>query len=74
MLTDHNYLHRFMDIKNLSSRQVRWAQKLSRYHFRIDSRQNKANRASDALSRYLQQSAEEKKTFWAENVNILQRL
>ncbi len=36
MLTDHNNLQRFMDSKSLSSRQVRWAQELSRYHFRID--------------------------------------
>ncbi len=36
MLTDHNNLQRFMDTKSLSSRQVRWAQELSRYHFRID--------------------------------------
>ena len=33
VLTDHNNLRRFMDTKSLSSRQVRWAQKLSRYHF-----------------------------------------
>ena len=33
MLTNHNNLCRFMDTKSLSSRQVRWAQKLSRYHF-----------------------------------------
>ena len=36
VLTDYNTLRRFIDIKNLSSRQVRWAQKLSRYHFRIN--------------------------------------
>ena len=36
VLTDHNNLRRFMGTKSLSSRQVRWAQKLSRYHFRID--------------------------------------
>ncbi len=36
VLTDHYNLQRFMDIKSLSSRQVRWAQELSRYHFRID--------------------------------------
>ncbi len=36
MLIDYNNLKRFMDIKNPSSRQVRWAQELSRYHFRID--------------------------------------
>ena len=33
VLTDHNNLRRFMDTKSLSSRQVRWAQKLSRYYF-----------------------------------------
>ena len=36
VLTDHNNLCRFMDMKSLSSRQVRWAQELSWYHFRID--------------------------------------
>ncbi len=50
MLTDHNNLQHFMDMKSLSSRQVRWAQELSRYHFRIDYRQGKANGAADALS------------------------
>ena len=36
ILTDYNNLRRFMDTKSLSSRQVRWAQELSRYHFCID--------------------------------------
>ena len=36
MLTDHNNFKRFMDTKNLSFRQVQWAQKLSKYHFQID--------------------------------------
>ena len=36
MLTDHNNLQRFIDTKNLSSKQVQWAQELSRYHFQID--------------------------------------
>ncbi len=36
VFTDHNNLQRFIDMKNLSSRQVRLAQELSRYHFRID--------------------------------------
>ncbi len=48
MLTDHNNLQRFIDTKSLSSRQVRWAQELSKYHFRIDYRQGKANGAADA--------------------------
>ena len=38
VLTDHNNLRRFMDTKSLSSKKVRWAQELSRYHFRIDYR------------------------------------
>ncbi len=36
VLIDHHNLQRFMDTKNLSFRQVRWAQELSRYYFRID--------------------------------------
>ncbi len=36
VLTNHNNLQRFMDMKSLSSRQVRWAQELSRYYFWID--------------------------------------
>ena len=36
VLTDHNNLRRFMETKSLSSKQVRWAQELSCYHFRID--------------------------------------
>ncbi len=36
ILIDHNNLQHFMDTKNLSFRQVRWAQELLKYHFRID--------------------------------------
>ena len=74
IFTDHNNLRRFMDTKSLSSRQVRWAQKLSCYHFQIDYRQGKANGAADALSQYPQRSAEEEETLQAENVKILHRL
>ncbi len=74
VLTDHNNLQRFIDTKSLSSRQVWWAQELSRYHFRIDYLQNKANEAADALSRYPQRSAEEEETLRAENMKILHRL
>ena len=62
VLTDHNNLRRFMDTKSLSSRQVRWAQKLSRYYFCIDYRQGNANGAADALSQYPQQNAKEEAT------------
>ena len=74
VLTDHNNLRRFMDTKNLSSRQVRWAQELSRYHFRIDYRQGKANAAADALSRFPQRSQSEEEELRAENTQILHRL
>lgn len=36
VLTDYNNLRQFMNTKSLSSRQVQWAKKLSRYHFQID--------------------------------------
>ena len=74
VLTDHKNLRRFMDMKNLSSRQVRWAQELSCYHFCIDYRHGKANRVADALLQYLQQNAKEKTTLWAKNTKILHRL
>ena len=56
VLTDHKNLCQFMDTKSLSSRRVRWVQELSRYHFRIDYRQGKANTAANALSRFPQRS------------------
>ena len=74
VLTDHNNLQQFMDTKSLSSKQVRWAQELSCYHFRIDYHHGKANGAADALSQYSQRSAEEENTLQAENVKILHRL
>ena len=63
-----------MDTKSLSSRQVRWAQELSCYHFQIDYCQDKANGAADALSRYPQQSAEKEDTLRTKNVKILHHL
>ncbi len=74
ILSDHNNLQRFMDIATLSSRQVRWAQKLSRYEFQIDYWQDKANAATNALCQYPYRSAEEEKTLRAKNTKILQRL
>ena len=70
VLTDHNNLRRFMDTKSLSSRQVRWAQELSCYHFQIDYRQGKANATTDALSRFPQQSQDEEDELRAENGRI----
>ena len=63
-----------MDTKSLSFCQVRWAQELSRYHFRIDYHQGKANRAADTLSHYSQRSQGKEKILQAENTEIFQRL
>ena len=52
-----------MDSKSLSSRQVRWAQKLSWYHFCIDYHQGKANAVADALSRFPQRSQNKEQEF-----------
>ena len=70
VLTDHNNLYRFMDMKSLSFRQVRWAQKLSRYHFQIDYCQSKANAAADALSRFSQRNQNEEDELRSENGQI----
>lgn len=50
MFTDYNNLKGFINMKNLSSKQIHWAQKLSKYHFLIDYNQSKANRADDIIS------------------------
>ena len=63
-----------MDTKSLSSKQVRWAQKLFQYHFWIDYHQGKANTAADALSRFPQKSEDEEDELQAENGQILYRL
>ena len=73
-LTDHNNFCWWIDTKSLSSRQVRWAQELFYYHFQIDYYQSKANKTVDALSQYIQQSAEKEKTFRAKNFKILHQL
>ena len=70
VLIDHNNLRRFMDIRSLSSRQVRWAQELSKYYFWIDYYQSKANGAADALFRFPQKNKDEEKKLWTENTQI----
>ena len=63
-----------MNTKNLSSKQVCWAQEPFCYHFQINYYQGKANRAANTLFQYPQWSAEEEKTPRVENVKILYRL
>ena len=71
VLTNHNNLRRFMDIKSLSFCQVRWAHELSRYYFRIDYCQGKTNSAVDAFSCFPQRSHNKEKKLRAENTQIL---
>ena len=59
-----------MNTKSLSSTQVRWAQELSRYYFRIDYCQGKANEAANALSHFPQRSDNKEEKLWAENSQI----
>ena len=63
-----------MDTKSLSSKQVRWAQKLFRYHFQIDYHQGKANGAADALSHFPQKNQAKKDELQTENTQILHKL
>ena len=70
VLTNHNNLRRCMDTKSLSSRQVRWAQKLFKYHFRIDYYQSKANGAADVLFCFAQKNEDKEKKLWAKNTQI----
>lgn len=51
-----------MDIKSLSSKKVYQAEELSRYYFRIDYYQGKANGTTDAFLQYPQWSVKEKVT------------
>lgn len=68
VLTDHNNLDQFMDIKKVSFRQVRWAQELSWYHFQINNYQDKANVAADTLSCFLQKSQSKEDKLQAKNI------
>ncbi len=63
-----------MDIKSLSSRQFRWAQKLSWYHFQIDYCQEKVNVIANTLSRFLQRSQTQEEILQNENTQVLHRL
>jgi transposase InsO family protein len=49
--SDHKALEYFMTTKNLSARQARWAEFLSRYHFKIMYRSGKQNEKADILTR-----------------------
>ena len=51
ILTDHENLKPFMTKRALTERQMRWAQILSKYNFRLDHRPGRKCVIPDALSR-----------------------
>src|SRR5258708_26724082 len=51
LYSDHRALEYFMTTKKLSGRQARWAEYLSRFHFKLMYRAGKSNARADALSR-----------------------
>ena len=51
IFTDHKSLEYFMQTKELTRRQARWAEKLAEYNFKIMYRTGKSNGKADALTR-----------------------
>lgn len=66
VLINHNNFCQFMDKKNLSSRQVRWA-----CNFLINYRQGKANAPTDILSYILNCTQDEEEALHVENIQIV---
>ena len=80
VLTNHNNLCRFMNVKSLNERQIKWAVKLAVYNFVILHCSEKSNPA-DALSRQSDYQEKEQvmnhllpslqqKLVWAENLKM----
>lgn len=51
IFSDHRSLEYFMQTKELTRRQARWAEKLADFNFKIRYRDGKSNRKADALTR-----------------------
>ena len=51
MLTDHKRLKYFITTKELTPRQAKWAEFLSKYNFVISHQSGKKNKKADALTR-----------------------
>lgn len=51
VITDHKNLTHFTSTKVLNRRQVRWAEELASFHFRITYQKGSENQRADALSR-----------------------
>ena len=69
--SDHRALEYFMTTKKLSARQARWAEYLSRYHFKLAYRAGKSNERADALSRRTEDVATQNRTMAAYRTQVL---
>jgi RNase H-like domain found in reverse transcriptase len=57
--SDYRALEYFMTTKKLSARQARWAEYLSRFHFKLAYHAGKSNERADALSRRTEDVAQQ---------------
>src|SRR4051794_27638443 len=69
--SNHQVLEYFMTIKKLSARQARWAEYLSRYHFKLAYRTGKSNERADALSRKLEDTTIQDQVITAHQTQVL---
>jgi transposase InsO family protein len=69
--SDHRALEYFMTTKKLSARQARWAEYLSRYHFKLAYRTGRSNERADALSRKLEDTSAQDRVITAHRTQIL---
>src|SRR6201982_1214948 len=60
-----------MTTKKLSARQARWAEYLSRFHFKLAYRAGKSNERADALSRRTEDVAQHTRTIAAHGTQVL---
>ena len=64
VITDHKNLEYFMTTKQLSRRQARWSEFLSRFNFAIQYRPGKLNNRADALTRRSIDFPQDDKDLW----------
>src|SRR3954452_18845774 len=69
--SDHQVLEYFMTTKKLSARQARWAEYLSRYHFKLAYRTGKSNERVNALSRKLEDTTIQDQVIAAHRTQVL---
>jgi transposase InsO family protein len=69
--SDYRALEYFITIKKLLVRQARWAEYLSRYHFKLMYRAGKSNERADALSRKYEDVTAQDKAMAAYRTQIL---